>query len=181
MLILIAYCSDHGSTRGIADRIGGRLRTDDLQVDIVSVDKAENVETYDAVIVGSAIHNQQWLPAAEHFLTDQLDVLASRPVWLFSVSSIGETSSFLNRRVASVMRRVRREPAAVSRCRATVRPVGHRNFAGAIERDHWTTGGDLFLRLCGGSYGDHRDWADIDRWADIIANAVLVQRTRPPT
>ena len=38
-----------------------------------------------------------------------------------------------------------------------------------IEKEHWNLTGRLFFSVTGGHYGDHRDWADIDRWADGIA------------
>ena len=45
----------------------------------------------------------------------------------------------------------------------------HRNFAGAIKKGDWSRVGDVFLRVLGGRFGDYRDWADIDAWADAIA------------
>lgn len=116
-----------------------------------------------------AIHNQKWLPPAVDFISAHASELAGRPVWLFSVCSLGETNSFFNERVARAMRRRRKEQAIVSEVRPGLDPRDHRHFAGAIERSHWSLVGNLFLRLIGGTYGDHRDLPDIDRWADGIA------------
>jgi hypothetical protein len=44
----------------------------------------------------------------------------------------------------------------------------------------YATGADnVFLRLFGGRYGDHRDWAAIDRWAVHPAAEVKTPRAMP--
>lgn len=53
----------------------------------------------DAAVLGSAIHNQVWLPEAATFVMSHVRELAIRPVWLFSVGSVGDTSSFFGPRV----------------------------------------------------------------------------------
>lgn len=167
--VLIGYASAHGSTTAVATRIGDRLGAAGFEVDVRPVDEIDSVEGYQAMVLGSAIHNQKWLPPAVDFISAHASELAGRPVWLFSVCSLGETNSFFNERVARAMRRRRKEPAIVSEVRPGLDPRDHRHFAGAIERSHWSLVGNLFLRLIGGTYGDHRDLPDIDRWADGIA------------
>jgi menaquinone-dependent protoporphyrinogen oxidase len=170
--VLIGYASVYGSTKGIATKIGEHLVAEGLEVDVRPVDEIGSIESYGAAVLGSAIHNQRWLPLATDFMRSHAAALATLPVWLFSVCSVGETSSFLNERVARPMRRRRREPAIISEVRPSIDLRDHRYFAGAIEPSHWTAAGNLFLRLCGGTYGDHRDWADIDRWTAGIARSL---------
>lgn len=78
------------------------------------------------------------------------------------------------------MRRMRSEPKDMATFRRLVRPRDHRSFAGAVEREHWDLAGHLFLRACGGTYGDHRDWIDIDAWADSIVQVLLDDDVEPP-
>ena len=169
MRVLVGYASAHNSTKGIASEIRDRLMNAGLGADVRSIDEIDTLEPYDAVVLGSAIHNQAWLPQAAAFAKAHADDLARRPVWLFSVSSVGETSSFLGPRTTSFIRRRRRDTKELADFRRAIRPRDHRHFAGAIERTHWSILGDLFLRAFGGTYGDHRDWRDIDAWADGIA------------
>ena len=178
--VLIGYASAHGSTKGIAIRVGELVGAEGFEVDVRPIDEIESVDSYDAVILGSAIHNQQWLPAAALFVRTQGAVLAGRPVWLFSVCSIGETSSFFSERLARPMRRRRKEPAVVSEVRKTLDVGDHRFFAGVIERSHWSVAGNLFLRLFGGTFGDHRDWPDIERWATGVARSLPSSPDAPP-
>ncbi|MCR5977901.1 hypothetical protein GDN83_09180 [Gordonia jinghuaiqii] len=103
---------------------------------------------------------------------------ASAPVWAFSVSSVGATSTFLSPRVAKLLRP--RTPLA--RAVAALETAGslraHRAFAGAIARGDWPGFGRIVFRLMGGKYGDARDWDDVDRWTrQILADQ---QSAAPP-
>lgn len=169
MHLLVAYASVHGSTREIASAIAGRLRSAGHVVDLQPVDEIDALVGVDGVVLGSAIHNRAWLPPAVTFVEAHVAELSERPVWLFSVSSVGDTTSVFGQRIAHVMRRTHSEPSQVRVWRGRLPVRGHRNFAGVIERSHWGLAGNVFLRAFGGTYGDHRDWQDIDRWADQIA------------
>lgn len=169
MKVLVTYASAHGSTRQIAEEIARRLAQDGLDADARSIDEVATLDPYDAVIIGSAVHNMAWLPPAASFVHRHAAILADRPVWLFSVSSVGDTTSFFGPRVARLMRRLRREPKTIAGLRSLVHPRNHHNFAGMVERSHWDLAGHLFLKSFGGSYGDHRDHTDIVAWADTIA------------
>jgi len=178
--VLIGYASAYGSTKGVAIGIGERLRAEGFPVDVRPFDEIDSVDSYDAAILGSAIHNQKWLPVADDFMRKHTTALATRPVWLFSVCSIGETTSFFSERVSRPMRRRRKEPPIISEVRPRIDPRDHRYFAGAIERSHWTVAGNLFLRLFGGTFGDHRDWPDIERWTAEIARSLPVATPTQP-
>lgn len=169
MSVLVGYASAHGSTTGIAREIGDRLVKVGLPSEVRSVEAIESLETHDAVVLGSAVHNRLWLPHAAAFMRAHIPDLARRPVWLFSVSSVGDTTSFLGPRATRFIQRRRTDTKELAGFRQAIRPRDHRYFAGAVERTHWNVVGHLFLKACGGSYGDHRDWRDIDAWADGIA------------
>jgi menaquinone-dependent protoporphyrinogen oxidase len=169
MKVVVGYASAHGSTKGVATEIADRLTRAGMQVDVRPIDELHAIDGYVAVVLGSAIHDMAWLPQAATFVRSHRADLASRPVWLFSVSSVGDTTSFFGPRVGQLMRRMRKEPKQIAEWRLIIRPRDHRNFAGAVERSHWNLGGHLFLKTFGGNYGDHRDWRDIDAWADDIA------------
>lgn len=173
MRVAVAYATAYGSTKGVASELAAEFTRAGIQVEVKPIDELDALEGYDAVVLGSAIHNMSWLPRAARFVQEHHLELAARPVWLFSVSSVGDTSSFFGPRVGHLMRRMRKEPRDVAGFRTAIRPRDHRNFAGAVERSHWNLAGHLFLKAFGGSYGDHRDWRDIDAWADDIARELL--------
>jgi menaquinone-dependent protoporphyrinogen oxidase len=174
--VLVAHASAHGSTRLIAEEIGRRLVDDGLDVDVQDIGQVTALAGYDAIVVGSAVHDRAWLAEAAALVRANVEVLASRPTWLFSVSSVGETSSFFPGPVARTMRRLQREPKSVTDFRTLFDPRGHRNFAGSVERSHWNLAGHVFLTMLGGRYGDHRDHADITAWADAIARDLAGRR-----
>jgi menaquinone-dependent protoporphyrinogen oxidase len=83
--VLVAYATGHGSTKGVAERIATRLAEAGAQVDARPVDDVDDLAGYDAVVLGSGVYNQSWIPSATEFLRANSAALAARPVWLFSV------------------------------------------------------------------------------------------------
>jgi menaquinone-dependent protoporphyrinogen oxidase len=169
MVVLVAYATDHGSTSGIADRIAGRLRQRGTDAEAWAVADVLELPGYEAVVLGSAIHGGNWLPEARQFAERNAAALRERPLWLFSVSTLGDEESMFPPRVASRLRALRKETPEITQIRQLLHPREHRNFAGAVTRSHWPATGRAFFRATGGRYGDHRNWPAIDAWADLIA------------
>ena len=173
MTVLVAYASAHGSTRSIAERLAAQLTERGCYAVAASVDDVDNVAPYGAVLVGSAIHNQSWLPKATWFLTDHADELARRPVWLFSVGMPAAVARPLRRLALREEEALRQQPAGI----VTMRE--HRLFSGVVTREVFPPGSNqLLFHLTGCRYGDFRDWPAIDRWAANIAGD-LSKRTSP--
>jgi len=175
MLVLVAYATDHGSTRGVADRIADRLQQRGADAEARAVTDVLEISRYEAVVLGSAIHGGKWLPAARQFANRNAAPLRERPVWLFSVSTLGDEESMFPPRAANRLRAWRKETPEVAKMRRLLHPREHRNFAGAIARSHWPATGRAFFRATGGRYGDHRNWPAIDAWADLIAAQLHVK------
>ncbi len=167
MRVLIAHVSPFGSTRGIGERIAARLRDRGLQADCRPTYEIQSLHGYDAVIVGSAIHNQAWLPEAADFLTTHADELLARSVWLFSVGLPGALARPL-RKMA-----MREGQSAVAPFMALVQPHDTYLFSGVVRREQFPLMGRMLLRFAGGSFGDFRDWPEIDAWADGISDCLL--------
>jgi menaquinone-dependent protoporphyrinogen oxidase len=178
MAVLVAYATGHGSTQGVAARIADRLRQDGLDATASAVADVREVSGYDAVVLGSAIHSGKWLPEAREFAERNAELLRERPLWLFSVSTLGDEESMFPARVASQMRAYRKEPPELTELRQALHPLEHRHFAGAITRDQWPAAGRAFFLVVRGRYGDHRNWPAIDAWADRIARQLSVASAR---
>jgi menaquinone-dependent protoporphyrinogen oxidase len=179
MTILVAYATAHGSTREIAQQVGGRLADDGFHTEVRPITDEVDLGRYDAIVVGSAVHGGDWLPEASEFLRTRGAELAGKPTWLFSVSTLGDQESMFPRPVAALLRALRREPAAAVPLRRLLTAHGHRNFAGAVAPADWPRSGRVVFRLMGGRYGDSRNRAAIDEWAHGIG-AVLGVRTDDP-
>jgi menaquinone-dependent protoporphyrinogen oxidase len=166
MTVLIGYASAHGSTREIAERIGARLSELGCPANVVSLDSSVDPAAYPAVVIGSAIHGQRWLPVAEDFVRAHRDALADRSLWAFSV---GMPAALRGpwRRVAG------KEEGVVLDALALPESLrGHRLLSGVVAPEHLGRRGALMFRLVGGRFGDYRDWDAIDAWAGDIATAL---------
>lgn len=169
MVVLVAYATSRGSTRGIAQRIAEQLHRHGLAADALPMNEVRELEAYAAAVLGSAVHGQRWLPDAARFVTENAATLQRRPVWLFSVSTVGDDESMYPATVTKRFRAMRGETAELRAFGEAVHPRGHRNFAGAVEPGDWSAVGRAFFRACRGRYGDARNWPAIDAWADGIA------------
>lgn len=173
MRILVAYASCHGSTAEIASRIAGRLRLPGDEVECRAMGEVPGLSGYDAVVAGSAIHDQEWLADATAFMSRFSSALAGTPVWLFSVGM----PAALPRRIQGWAMQEGDQMAA--KMAAFVDPRGHRLFSGVVRKEHLTPGGRARFRLMGGRYGDFRDWDAIDSWASAVAEDL--HRSAPQT
>lgn len=164
MSVLVAYASALGSTQEIARHVADRLAATLGAVDCRSVDEVESVSGYDAVVVGSAVHNQAWLPAAGQFFAGHAPELANRPVWVFSVGMADALPRPFRNRGAELQ-----QTRLVSLLPADVPIRGHRMFSGVYKEHQMSPLLRALFRLAGGRFGDLRDWTAIGAWVDDIA------------
>lgn len=169
MRILIAYATKHGSTQGIAERIGQLLAEQGHDVHVREVGEAQRVSTYHAYVVGSAVYLGRWRKEATSFVLDNREVLRQHPIWLFSTGPLGDepTDEAGNDLLdASVPREL---PELVE----AVRPREHRVFFGVLDPATLTRPERALRKLPAGRAllpeGDFRDWNDIETWAGRIA------------
>lgn len=172
MHVLVVYATRHGSTRGVAERLTQRLRDQGLSVDLYDLPSVVHPDAYDAVVVGSAVYGQTWLPEGRSFVRRHAGVLGAQPLWTFSVGRL-ISQSLLLRRIGWP------DAKDVGEIARWANPVGHRFFNGSIAAPGLWFHQRMAFRLAGGRYGDFRDWPEIDAWADEIA-AHLSRLTRRP-
>ena len=163
MAVLVAYASARGSTREIAQHMASRMAAALGGVECRSVEEVDSVSGYDAVVVGSAVHNQAWLPPALAFLADYAPELAERPVWAFSVGMSDGLPKLFRERGAELQRQ------RLEQMQFQEVPLrGHAAFSGVYEASQLSAPLRGLFRLAGGQFGDLRDWAAIDAWTDQV-------------
>ncbi|KUO17820.1 flavodoxin domain-containing protein [Streptomyces dysideae] len=167
MHVLVGYATAHGSTRGVAERLAATLDRAGLKTDIRPLEAVDDADAYGAFVLGSAVHNQSWLDPAKGFVRDDLELLGSRPVWLFSVGMPGALRGPW-RRMGPL-----EAPAILRSLPAGLSYRSHELFSGVILREHLPFGGRVGFRLMGGRYGDYRDWSAIAGWASRIATELV--------
>jgi len=165
--ILIIYDTKYGATRTIADKIQEVLCGQGAQVDMSLVKRIQDLTAYDAVIIGSAIINEQWRPDVLKFLKAQEDILATKPVAIFIVCGLLREDSAENRQTAQkyyIDRVLQKVPQVV--------PVGSAGlFAGVMDFSVLTPVDEFLIRaLFGGMLpeGDYRNFDKVTQWTNDI-------------
>jgi menaquinone-dependent protoporphyrinogen oxidase len=163
--VLVAYATAAGSTAGIAERITAVLTTAGCEAVCRPAAPDLDLAGFDGFVVGSAVQDMAWLPAAVDLL-ERVAGIRDRPVWCFSVGGVspgGRFTRYLTRKEAA---RVEQQfPAAFT-------PREHRVFGGIVEMRGVPLRGRLLYRITGAHSGDHRDWPAIEAWARNVAAAL---------
>jgi menaquinone-dependent protoporphyrinogen oxidase len=180
--VLVVYASRHGATRGIAERIGDVLRTEGLEADVAPADQVAGVGTADAVVVGSGVYMGTWLKEAIAFIERTEEMLADRPLWLFSSGPIPGPSRDKRGAVDPLTDAFGPEEGPgsggrkkIAELSATTHPRGHRVFLGAFDpNDPPKVTSERLVRMLPAvknalPAGDFRDWDAIEAWAQEIA------------
>ena len=156
MKVLISVASKHGATDGIGRAIGDRLRAEHIEVDVIPPGAEPKLESYDAVVIGSAVYMGRWLGDGRDFVTANAELLSKVPVWLFSSGPITDKVDPA-------------DSADGDELLATVHGREHKLFAGRLDKNGlgWTE--RAIVRMVNSPWGDYRPWDEINAWADSIA------------
>ena len=157
--VLVASSSRHGATDQIALAIGEVLSNSGLDVDVLRIADVDELASYDAYVLGSAVYMGRWLPDARSFVTQHHELLAARPTWLFSSGPIGD------------------QPAGAeidtSEIDALVDPRDHHVFGGRLAVGELSRRERLFARLLHVEDGDYREWHAVTAWAVAIGRSLV--------
>lgn len=169
--ILVAYTSQFGSTAEVAEAIGDTLSQRGRVVEIQRVTNVKDIRQYDAVVIGSAIQYDAWMPEARNFVTANQNILKKMPVAYFF------TCLTLSRQNKKTERQVMEYSAKLHALAPRVKPVEIGQFAGAVDYSKMsfflrvTLG--IFLTIMGVKEGDYRDWKAIRTWAGNIDHKLV--------
>lgn len=159
--ILIVYTSKYGSTGGVADAIGKELCSNNGTADVVLIKNANNISSYQGVIIGGPIYMGKWMPEAIDFIQENEDTLRKIPVAYFLVGM-------------TLARHPEKRPEMLSymdpilKAAPRVKPVGIGTFAGAMDYNNLSWLNKKILKSKGSPEGDFRDWNAIRSWARSI-------------
>lgn len=184
--ILVTYASRAGSTVGVAEAIGKTLAENGLDIEVRPMQEVHDLTPYQAVVAGSAIRFDKWLPEAMDFVQRHQEALAEKPFAPFLVCLALATKN--QQRQARAKKTAAGYLAPV---RALVNPVSQGLFAGVLDLSKLPFRFRLVFRLVTWSgllsEGDYRDWDAIERWANSLPaklvhkgnNETLVEKTAP--
>jgi menaquinone-dependent protoporphyrinogen oxidase len=134
--------------------IAEALVANGVTADLGGANEVDEIDEYDAVIVGGALYNGRWHADATWFVERNLDALRATSVWFFSSGPLDDSArSGSLAPVAQVSELARR---------ADIR--GHMTFGGVLEGKS----GFLSSLLSWGKPGDYRDQTQVDEWVGRI-------------
>ena len=169
--VLVAYASRCGSTGGVAEAIGEVLCDNGTAADVRLVENVNDVASYSAIIVGSAIQKSKWLPEAMAFVEKNQEVLRQMPVAYFLACLALYEETEENRRKARSFLDPLREAAP------QVQPEDIGLFAGVLDYSKlnliYRTVMKSKMKKRGVPEGDFRDWDTIRSWAESLRPKLL--------
>lgn len=170
--ILVTYASRSGSTAGVAEAIAHTLSEQGIPVDVRPMTDVQDILSYRAVIAGSAIQVDKWLPGARQFIEQHQAELASKPVATFSLCmALARSRDEKTRATVS---------SWVQPIHSMVTPVSEGYFAGVLNVSKIPSFPvRLFARfgiLIGfWQEGDYRDWEAIRQWTNTLPEKLQLE------
>lgn len=158
--VLVSAASKHGATAEIAEHIGAVLRGRGLAVDVADPVDVADVGGYDGFVVGSAVYAGHWMESASSLATRIATSRPSPAVWLFSSGPIGDPP------------KPEEDPVDVIDIIEATKARDHRVLSGKIDRSKLSFAEKAILIAVRSPEGDFRDWAEIEEWANQIADGL---------
>ena len=169
--VLVAYASRCGSTGGVAEAIGQVFCDNGTAVDVRLLNNVGDLDSYCAVIIGSAVQSSKWLPEAMAFVEKYQKVLSQMPVAYFLTCLALYKETEENRRKARTFLDPLRDAAP------QVQPVDIGLFAGVLDYSKLSLPVRMIMKQKmkgkGVPEGDFRDWDAIRAWAQGLRSTLL--------
>ncbi|MFO7948496.1 MAG: flavodoxin domain-containing protein [Armatimonadota bacterium] len=175
MRVLVAYETGHGSTEDTAEEIGEVMRQAGAEVEVERCRKIEDVDGYDAYVLGSPIWAGKWLRPARAFIKKNKESLADRPTAIFMASGVAIDDDGRKMVVDRWL------PGILSEL-SPVEPVAIGNFAGVLNFPKYNIPTRLMMmaisKFSGGPTSgvhDFRDMEVIRDWARDTYSKISTQ------
>ena len=171
--VLVAYASEHGATREIAEHVGRTLSGAGLSVDVRDAGEVRDVDGYGAAVIGSAVYMGRWRGSAKHLVKRHERELAERDVWLFSSGPVGEPPAAGDEKAVKFT-----HPKFALKEAARLGAHEHVVFGGRLPDEGFIA--KSMRKSTPPELQDLRDWDEIGRWADGIAATLGARRAVAP-
>jgi menaquinone-dependent protoporphyrinogen oxidase len=163
--VLVAYGSKYGSTKEIADKMGGAIKQEGLEVDILSAAKVKSLADYKGVVIGSAAYIGGWRKEVTNFVKKNEKALSQLPVWIFSSGPAGKGDPV--QQVKGWL-----YPKALKPIIDNIKPRDVTVFHGNINTEKMNAIEKWMIKQVKSEYGDFRDWEMITGWAKKVAGEI---------
>ena len=163
--ILIAYDSKHGATAEVAEFIGKSLRDKKFSVKVDSLENNINPDSYQVVILGTALYMGQWRKKAVRFVKDYQDKLALKSFWIFATGPTGEGDPV-------DLLKGWKYPENLKEVIAATEPKDMTIFHGALDKSKLNRLERMTINMVKAPVGDFRDWDQVKEWSEKIATSL---------
>ena len=153
--ILVAYATKHGSTEEVAEAVAERLREQGVDVETRPAAEADDLASYEAVVLGGALYMGRWHADARRFLKRHRRALAAKPLAVFAMGPAPATDEALAESRAQLDRPLAKVPE--------LEPLAVAIFGGVVDPAKLSF---PFNRM---PASDARDWDAIRTWAEEVA------------
>jgi len=160
MKVLVTVASKHGATGEIGEVVADVLRDAGLDVETRAPERVDDLDGYDAVVLGSAIYAGRWQDPARKLVDRHAAALARLPVWVFSSGPIGDPPLPAD------------EPPETDAIARRLGARGRRSFAGRLDRSSLGFLERTVTKALHAPDGDFRDWDAVRAWADEIGGTL---------
>lgn len=163
--VLVTYATKYGATAEIAEKIGQILRDAGSNVDVLPTHQVDGLDSYQAVVLGSAVYAGQWREEAVTFLKAYEYTLADMPVWFFSSGPTGHGDPV-------ELMKGWNFPSAQQPIANHIKPRDTVLFHGFLNMKEMNFAEKILIKGLGAAVGDFRDWGSITTWAYRIAETL---------
>lgn len=170
MRVLVAYASKRGSTAEIAEAIAATLRQEGLAVDCKRAGETGDLDSYGAVVLGSAVYMKRWQSDARHFLRHHSQRLSGIPFWVFSSGPVGDPSTTPD---PSWL-----EPPGIINRAQQLGARGHVVFGGRVPAQPHGPLERAMVKNTPEQARDLRNWDEIRAWALHLASELTASPSR---
>lgn len=168
MTVLVAYSSKRGSTAEIAETLAATLRRQGLGVCLEQAEEVRSLESYDGVVLGSAVYMKRWRGDAKHFLKKHRKALRQMPFWVFSSGPVGDPANDNPDWM---------EPPKLAEKVEELGGRAHVVFGGRVPAEPRGMMEKAMAEGIPEQFRDRRDWDEIRNWATQIAQQLVLIRS----
>jgi len=159
--VLVAYATRYGSTQEVAEAVAATLRERRLEVDLRPAREVRSLESYGAVVLGTALYMFRLHKDARRFLTRHPEALSKRPVAIFAMGPFNNDEKEWQGVRAQLDKELSMFP--------WLTPVAQEVFGGKFDPAKLRFPYNLVPYLKRLPASDIRDWKAINTWASSIA------------
>lgn len=163
--ILVAYATQYGSTRDVAEAIAATLRERGLGADVESARDVRTLEGRRAVVLGAPFYVGRWHQDARGFLARHREALAQRSVAIFALGPLSADEQEMRGASEQIDQELEKHP--------WLQPVAKEMFGGKYDPSRLSLFHKLLAALPasplhGKPASDVRDWTAIREWASDV-------------